>query len=388
MHGEDLDNDGKCDFCAQKIEYNEDLVYNLKADNTYEITGYVGSDTEIIIPSTYLNKAVTAIGDGAFSGCTSIETIIVPSSVTAIGANAFVGCGNLVHVSLTDSIEKLGKNTFEDSVAFRFNVINGVKYIGNTKQLHLVAVGLANDTITNITLEKDCQVISASAFRNGGSLVEVTINNLVTSIPEWSFAYCTSLRTITLGEKVTTIENYAFYSCYRLTTISGYKSLEELGDWVFYDCKLLPTAPFDATNALRRIGTGAFVNCETLTSVVIPDTITKINNLTFSGCKALESVTIGKAVKEIGSKVFENCTSLTSITIPQSVTHLNTNVFSGCSNLVSIDFVDSSTWYVTTNQYDWQLRNEGILVDVSSKTDNPNKLIGEGNYSSYYWYKE
>ena len=53
----------------------EGLKYKLLADDTYEVTGYDGTATEINIPSTYNGKPVTSIGDNAFSGCSSLKTI-------------------------------------------------------------------------------------------------------------------------------------------------------------------------------------------------------------------------------------------------------------------------------------------------------------------------
>lgn len=53
----------------------EGLKYTLLADDTYEVTGYDGTATEINIPSTYNGKPVTSIGDNAFSGCSSLKTI-------------------------------------------------------------------------------------------------------------------------------------------------------------------------------------------------------------------------------------------------------------------------------------------------------------------------
>ena len=68
----------------------EGLKYTLFADDTYEVTRYDGTATEINIPSTYSGKPVTSIGWGAFSGCSSLTSIEIPSSVTSIGNYAII----------------------------------------------------------------------------------------------------------------------------------------------------------------------------------------------------------------------------------------------------------------------------------------------------------
>ena len=59
-------------------------------DDTYVVTGYDGTATEINIPSTYNGKPVTSIGDRVFYTCTSLTSITIANSVTSIGYGAFV----------------------------------------------------------------------------------------------------------------------------------------------------------------------------------------------------------------------------------------------------------------------------------------------------------
>lgn len=79
-----------------------------------------------------------------------------------------------------------------------------------------------------------------------------------------------------------------------------------------------------------------FVQCEGLTSIVIPDSITYIGRERFSGCTSLTSVTIPDSVTEIRIGAFIECTSLTNITIPDSVTLIEDAAFDACTSLVSV----------------------------------------------------
>lgn len=64
-----------------------------------------------------------------------------------------------------------------------------------------------------------------------------------------------------------------------------------------------------------------------ISSVVIPRTITSIGEYAFCNCALLTSVTIDNGVANIGSQAFRDCPTLTSIIIPNSVINIGQNVF-------------------------------------------------------------
>jgi len=94
---------------------------------------------------------------------------------------------------------------------------------------------------------------------------------------------------------------------------------------------------------VTSIGYTAFSQCENLTSVAIPDSVTNIESYAFHICSSLTSITIPDSVTSIGMDAFSQCKSLTSITIPNSVTSIDSYAFSGCSNLTSVIIPDSVT---------------------------------------------
>ena len=74
--------------------------------------------------------------------------------------------------------------------------------------------------------------------------------------------------------------------------------------------------------SVKKIGYTAFNNCTNLTSITIPNGITKICGWTFNGCISLNSVKIPDSVTEIGNSAFYCCDSLKSLTIPRGVTQI------------------------------------------------------------------
>ena len=93
---------------------------------------------------------------------------------------------------------------------------------------------------------------------------------------------------------------------------------------------------------VKEIYSGAFERTS-ITSVVIPDSVTSVGDCAFYSCDSLTSVVIGDSVTSIGDYAFYNCYSLTSVVIPDSVTSVGSEAFSRCSSLTSVVIGDSVT---------------------------------------------
>lgn len=96
-------------------------------------------------------------------------------------------------------------------------------------------------------------------------------------------------------------------------------------------------------NSVTSIGESAFRYCSSLTSVTIPNSVTSIGQYAFRDCSSLTSVTIPNSVTYIGEAAFRDCSSLTSVTIPNSVTSIGNYAFYGCSSLTSVTVPNSVT---------------------------------------------
>ena len=108
----------------------------------------------------------------------------------------------------------------------------------------------------------------------------------------------------------------------------------EIGTGAFQDCEKLTSIKIPSS--VTHISSSAFDNCYLLQSVEIPNSVTRISAYAFSNCYSLSSVEIPHSVKAIGVQAFEYCTSLQSVEIPGGVTHIREGVFANCSSLKEV----------------------------------------------------
>ena len=95
------------------------IKYRLDEDAlTAEVIQKRNYDGDIIVPEAVVLKKisyrVTSIGEGAFSDCTSISSIVIPDSVTTIGDYAFYNCSALTAITIPNSVTSIGDAAFED----------------------------------------------------------------------------------------------------------------------------------------------------------------------------------------------------------------------------------------------------------------------------------
>ena len=141
------------------------------------------------------------------------------------------------------------------------------------------------------------------------------------------------------GAKV--IEKEAFSECNSLKSVIIPNSVTIIEDWAFLGCCSLRS--IDIPDSVTKIGVSAFSGCSSLMSIHMPDSVTSIGYNAFEGCISLKNIHIPDSVTSIGSNAFEECVSLKSIIIPDSVTRIEGWTFYYCKSLKSIIIPDSVT---------------------------------------------
>ena len=187
--------------------------------------------------------------------------------------------------------------------------------------------------------------------------------------------YCTAVRLAT-----NSIGVYAFQYCCSLTSIVIPNSVTSVGTYVFQYCYSLTSIVIP--NSVTSMGAYAFFSCYSLTDAVISNGIANIGDDVFEFCHSLTNVVIPNGVSSIGKKVFYNCFSLTNIVIPNGVTSIGTHVFYSCYSLTNIvipNGVTSIGALVFNNcrsliKYDFSQYSGVLTMSDSSAFNNINKI--------------
>ena len=149
-----------------------------------------------------------------------------------------------------------------------------------------------------------------------------------------SNTYSEGVGIIEFDGDVTKIGYTAFSYCNTLQTIVIPDSVTSIGSYAFSYCDSLTSITIP--DSVTSIGENAFFTCNRLTSITIPNGVTSIDIGVFENCSSLTTITIPDGVTSIGQVAFYGCTSLISITIPNSVKRIDIGVFERCTSLISI----------------------------------------------------
>ena len=148
------------------------------------------------------------LGYAAFSDCSGLTSLTIPSSVTSIGEYAFDGCSGLTSLTIPSSVTSIGESAFEGCSG-----------------------------LTSLTIPSSVTSIGGSAFFGCSGLTSFTIPSSVTSISYCAFLGCSGLTSFTIPSSVTSIGWGAFCGCSGLTSIYVYtEKLPNMGSDVFDGC--------------------------------------------------------------------------------------------------------------------------------------------------------
>ena len=280
-------------FGTGLVTINEQAFYNCPELQTVE---FKECDTPLltIYPYAFANavklttlkfsESLKGINCGAFSDCTSLETLTLPDSLTTIG-----GSGNYSY--------------------------NGA--FANCTALKSVKFGSGLVTIGNGYSATHTSYTNTGAFSNCGNLETVEFGPNLETIGHHAFSECGHLKSLTIPDSVTTIGANCFYNNIRLTKVTFGADLQSIGACAFMGCVSLSSVSFSpATTPLLTINANAFANC-----------------------KYLASLTLSNAMPTIKSGAFAGCTMLRRITVPSLMSTIESNVFSGMENLNEVIFL-------------------------------------------------
>ena len=222
---------------------NEAWKYNVY-DCYIEITGYIGTADDVLLPEEINGLPVWKIGSSAFEKA-ELNSIKLPDGLLEIGMGAFL-----------------------------------------------------DSQIKEINLPESLCIIDSDAFNSCGSLQQITIPPNVKYISNGTFAGCYNLLEVEISEGITEIYPRAFEGCDNLSTVVFPESLKLIGTSAFRQCKSLSSVKIPG--GVKEIRHGAFEECVNLSEVDIGEGVEVIEKEAFYYCKKLTNVTIPASVTSIG----------------------------------------------------------------------------------------
>ena len=297
----------------------ENVTWELDEDGTLTISGTGAMEDaengrwqiyETGVTSVVIEEGVTAIGDKAFSFCTSITSVTIPDSVTSIGENAFECCYELTEIEIPASVTEIGEGAFMNCIS-----------------LHDVTIP---DSVTSI---------GALAFYGCSPIptMEIADESMLTNA-DTGYAYV-GLRQVHIGKNVSYIGPEAFANCFMLEGIyvdeeNSFYSNDDRGVLFDKEKTTLIQAPgalsghYRIPDGVTTIGDWAISVCPELTGVTVPASVTAIGDRGFSACPSL---------------YFEYSTSLTEITFEGDAPQLGNEVF--CEQVATVYYpAGNKTW--------------------------------------------
>ena len=364
------------------------------ADSAFENCGALTSAT--------LNNGLTDIDNYAFAN-TGLTSIVIPDSVTWVGYKAFYDCDSLTNVVIGSGVGELTIFNFANCDALKeINVpatieqfsASVIRDCSSLERINVDANNTQYSSIDGVLFDKYADVLLAypdgkageytipssvidiqgAAFDSASKLTSVVIPDSVAYIYQGTFSGCTALNNVKLSENTLEISYGAFKDCASLKTINIPASVTWINSSAFIGCtaleainvaesnteyasqngmlynksktELVLVACGVAGNVAVPQGTqyiGSFADCEKITSVELPESVTCISSGTFTGCTSLTSITIPDSVTNISYQAFSGCSSLTSIALPSKITRIAYRTFEDCTSLEAIEIPMSVT---------------------------------------------
>ena len=346
-------------------------------DKTVQLTRFIGTETDIVVPTTVSQTSdgtftegseytVTAIesewGGSVFYG--SISSVILPATLQIIGENAFSGSA-ITSITIPRSVTTIENGAFQNS----WNLTT-ITFEDNNSLLTIGERAFAQcGNLTALDFEKSqLKTIGDYAFNGCNNLASITIPNSITSIGFMAFPR--------VGKIEYNIDENGVY--YLGNETNHYLVLVDAGDFsggeytVKDGCKVICEDAFTSSgltsiiiaNSVINIGAYAFRLNGRLTTVTIPKNVSIIGINPFSECGSITEIIVEEenniyhstdnclietatnklisgckssiipndgSVTTIGDAAFSYCTKLSSITIPNTISSIGTNAFSNCS---------------------------------------------------------
>lgn len=281
------DANGLCYSCS---DYYGDATVTYKS-STY---GQNYSGTSYVIPNTITykgkNYTVTAIGHQAFRGCNKLRSVSLPNTIKEIYSSAFSGCTALDSIIIPNSVTSIGDGAFSGC--------QNLKYVK------------LSDALTTI---------KESVFYSCYSLKEIKLPNSITTISSHAFEGCDALKTMTMPLSLSSIATDAIKTPSSQST--NHRTVLEM---IIFDAENIEDyfaskvnkVLYDAGHTESR---EFLVNGQSITDLIIPETIDTISDFLFYNCDNITTITLHENCKLLKKAAFYACSNLIGVILKSQI---------------------------------------------------------------------
>lgn len=338
------------------ITFDEYALYGIKnlkkvtfPSTLKDIKSYALYDNRVIQTIDLSETSVESISDSAFANCRAVENIYVPKTLKTIGKKSFYYCMSLKKLDLSKTaVEEIPESAFELCTSVENISLSNVKKIGER--------AFYNSGIKKITIPQATTEIADDALRLCKNLKTIEVNTNNTSYTVYNDVLYTYDITeliaypaqredslFTCPSKTTRINAYAFAEAANLKTVDLRQplNLSVIDDFTFMNCKKLETIYIEdnADYSIKKIGSKAFLGCESLTSFDGLRSVKEIGDSAFFECINLASVSLGRApLTYIGSEAFYGCMAMETLALPDTLKSIGKSAFDRCEKLETITY--------------------------------------------------
>ena len=313
---------------------------------------------------------LTSIGDSAFAGCKGLTSLQFPSGLTFIGVAAFLGCTSLTSLLFSSSLTSINSRAFENCTSLvSLQLPSGLTSIGSAAFAYC-------SSLTSLQFPSGLTSIGVRAFQNCTGLTSLELPSGLTKIEEGAFSGCSNIVSIyaympdpplfdgeaidfptCFNENCTLYVPKKSYSAYMVAPGWGdFKTIAKFNpdlirDWVTKNVAQAGTLSTvigeDKENITKLKLTGNLNDTDVqyleemireaaLQELNLKDALLyTINVCRFSDCKSLTSLVLPDVLQRIEKGAFGGCTGLTTISLPAGLEYMY-GAFHGCTGLTSI----------------------------------------------------
>lgn len=259
-----------------------------------------------------LSDSVKTVKEGAFLNCIKLKKVEIGKNVTTLGASSFGKCSLLKKIEIPNKVKKIEKNAFYRCTSMEtLSLGEHVSFIGEKAFSECQSLDI-------VAIPEMVSEIGKEAFYKNSSMTKLEISEGVVGIGKRAFSNC-DLQFISLPESLQFIEEAAFQGNKKLTGVKIPAAVTKIADNVFASCEKLVNLEVSEENEIYCASNGALMNKTKTTLIAWPS--------------AEGDISISDSITVIGSFALQD-TQIDSVIIPDSVLKIESGAFAGCEELL------------------------------------------------------